>query len=268
MTITKAILLTLLLLILFALVQIGILVPLKYIYHTESLVFKHLEGISTILAFLIGYAILFLFFWKAKPGDFKRDKFSKPNVLTVTCLFVIAVGLKLFYQPFFDMEKILNYFRNGDFFIDYPGYYDIGIFTYYHIISAIFIAPVCEELFFRKYMLSGLLKKYNTVIALSVSAICFSIIHIETPANLIPTFFFGIISGLVFIKTKNIIYSIALHLIMNIFWAVSLLLGGDYYQWLYTLNFNYVYWVLFGFGGLFITIGIQKINTASDKPHH
>jgi len=263
MTVTKALLLTLLLVIIFSTVQLGILLSLSGFYEKKSTVFRHFAGLSTVIGFLISYILIFHFFWKSKFKELKSEKINEYKFSIFGYILIIGLGLEFFYQPFFDIEKILNFYRNEEFLIDYPGSYKINLNTKYQALSAIFIAPIFEELFFRKFILAHLLKKYNKIFALIISSLCFSVIHIETPNNLIPTFMFGIISGLILIKTNKILYSIGLHLIMNSFWFILLIYGEKYYQWIYNLNFNYVYWCLIPLGASLIILGIRKITTAN-----
>ncbi|MBS3738464.1 MAG: CPBP family intramembrane metalloprotease [Psychroflexus sp.] len=53
-------------------------------------------------------------------------------------------------------------------------------------------------------------------ISIVLSSLLFSLIHWEKLNNLIPTLLFGIISGLIFIKTQRIVYSILMHFLFNL----------------------------------------------------
>lgn len=264
MSILKAVLLTLLLMLIFVLFQIGILLSIKNLHDTAPQIFEHIAGLSIVLGFLLSYSTIFYFFWKSKPVSAKilNLKSYKPSIIFY--LFIIAIGLYSFDQAFWDFDKIYNTYYNIDFVNDYPGYYQLEITFVYKIISAILIAPIFEELFFRKYLLSNLLKRYHKNVAIGIASLCFALIHIETPNNLIPTFLFGIISGLIYIKTKKIGYSMILHLIMNSFWLILVLTGDDYYLWILGLEFNLIYWILV-FTGLALTIiGTKKIITGKN----
>lgn len=79
-----------------------------------------------------------------------------------------------------------------------------------------------EELVFRGYVLSNLLESFNNKwVALLLSALCFAIFHFTGPginslafANL---FLAGILLGINFIYTRNLWFSICLHLSWNFF---------------------------------------------------
>ena len=133
----------------------------------------------------------------------------------------------------------------------------------YRIVGVLIIAPIFEELFFRKYLINRLLKENSKKITLITSSICFSLIHFETPSNLIPTFLFGIASGLIFIKTNKIGYSILFHLICNSLWLIDLVSGDKFYNYLLGLKFNSTYWIIFVLGIIISYFGLKKITTAN-----
>ena len=263
MSISKAILLTILFALIFATFQIITLLPFKNFISSNPNLAEHLFGITTIFGFLISYSIIFYFFWKPKLFDFEEETLKYLKPINFIYLFLIAFGLELFDRVLFDLDKLKDFYFNEENLIDFPGYYGIKISNIYQAVSAILIAPIFEELFFRKYILGKLLLRNNKTISLLTSSLCFSLIHIETPNNLLPTFIFGIISGLIFIKTKKIIYSIFLHLLMNSIWLSLLIYGEKYYNWIYLLNFNFIYWSLPLIGIILTSFGIYKITTAN-----
>lgn len=62
-------------------------------------------------------------------------------------------------------------------------------------------------------ILNRLKVKYNVVAAIFVSASIFGILHFDL--NLQGRFFFGVLSAILFIETKNIINCILLHILHN-----------------------------------------------------
>ena len=90
-------------------------------------------------------------------------------------------------------------------------------------IGTMFLAPIVEELVFRKSFFK-IIK--NDIIALLVSSFTFGILHaLSTPGNFgykliyaIPYFASGLAFGIAYIKSdKNVTVSIAIHMINNIF---------------------------------------------------
>ncbi|MCG1037339.1 CPBP family intramembrane glutamic endopeptidase [Polaribacter sargassicola] len=93
------------------------------------------------------------------------------------------------------------------------------------ILVLIFIVvAVGEEVILRGYILKNLLFSFNKYVALIVSSILFSLIHgfndhVDLFA-LFNLFLAGILLGLPYIYTKNLWFSIALHLSWNLFQAL------------------------------------------------
>ncbi len=84
------------------------------------------------------------------------------------------------------------------------------------IILVSIIVPICEEVFFRGFLIKGLERKFNLKICLLISSGIFSIFHIHI-GSLFPTFILGICLGLLYIKSKSIYPSIFIHSIHNFF---------------------------------------------------
>jgi membrane protease YdiL (CAAX protease family) len=90
--------------------------------------------------------------------------------------------------------------------------YSVGIF--------VFVA-VSEEVFTRGYILRNLAVSFNKYVALVVSALIFSLMHLANPnANLVGLsiiFLSGLVLGLPYLYTKNLWFPIALHFSWNFF---------------------------------------------------
>jgi len=175
---------------------------------------------------------------------------------------LIGIGLLLINKPFWDFNKIMEYYQGistNDNFVSSNN----NIALIYILISTLLIAPIVEELFYRKFLLDKLLEKNKPVLAIIISSICFSIMHIETPNNLIPTFISGIILGIIYLKTKKIGYCIMLHFIVNLIIVTTNNIGISYDNWLIGYNFDIYYWLSFGVGIIILIIGMKKITTAN-----
>lgn len=86
-------------------------------------------------------------------------------------------------------------------------------FTYY--VGAILIGPIVEELIFRGLILNGMLDNYkNNRKALLVSALIFGLVHVKI-LQVIPAFFWGLIFGYFFYRTRSILLCIVLHSTAN-----------------------------------------------------
>ena len=65
------------------------------------------------------------------------------------------------------------------------------------------VGPMAEEIFFRGFVLPGLVKKFGIIWALVISSVVFGLFHID-PATVVPTFTLGLALGWVYIKTGSI----------------------------------------------------------------
>ncbi|MRG87348.1 CPBP family intramembrane glutamic endopeptidase [Salinibacillus xinjiangensis] len=83
------------------------------------------------------------------------------------------------------------------------------------IVTAI-LAPLLEEVVFRKIIFGSIYKKYNFFIAAIISAIIFGILHQE-PEHLLIYTSVGMVFAFVYVKTKTILVPILIHVSINTF---------------------------------------------------
>lgn len=89
----------------------------------------------------------------------------------------------------------------------------------------VIIAPIIEELIFRKFMIDRF-SRYGDSIAITVSAISFGLFH----GNFYQFFYaamLGFILGYMYSKTRNVIYPILLHMIINFTGSILSLLVSE-----------------------------------------
>ncbi|MFD2518479.1 CPBP family intramembrane glutamic endopeptidase [Salinimicrobium flavum] len=217
----------------------------------------HILGWTLIIARVTTYLTIFYFFWKSRSKKFNVTV-KKPDLFIILFLLLILLGTEFINRPFLDLNRLFN---NTPAKFIYEGFSTSEI---YGTITAFLIAPVLEELFFRKFLFQKLLIKKGFLTALLVSSVLFSLIHWETPLNLIPAFIMGLISAVIFYRTKNIGYSILLHFLYNVSNQLIYYKAELYSEWLNWLDFGILYWSLFVFG-IFITLFALKFipNTRS-----
>ncbi|WP_422395443.1 CPBP family intramembrane glutamic endopeptidase [Robertkochia solimangrovi] len=92
-------------------------------------------------------------------------------------------------------------------------YFDFKIYPY--LISSILIAPVIEELFFRKFIINLLQLKNSDRFSILFSALLFSLIHFPILQSIISSLLAGLFLGFIYIRFKKIIYCIFFHFIWN-----------------------------------------------------
>jgi len=246
----------------YLLVQLGLIGLFELYDQPTTLSNLHLKGLSKIVAPILSYLVLFKVFWKTKIPT--KDELSNDFSLKIlTFILIISIGLELINQFLYDTNKMVEFYKTGISDIQNFHYKQNSTDLVYQFLAILIVSPILEELFFRKFLLSKLLIKYNISISVIISSLCFSIIHIETPNNLIPSLIFGILSSMIFLRTGKIIYSIVFHVLRNSIYFVILLNPEVYDSWIYGLNFNYVYWSLVLIGLILVSAGMKKITSAN-----
>ncbi|WP_297092479.1 CPBP family intramembrane glutamic endopeptidase [uncultured Draconibacterium sp.] len=87
------------------------------------------------------------------------------------------------------------------------------------------IAPIVEELIFRGLIFNGFRKNYNGFVAVFMSALLFSLFHLN-PWQMPATFVLGLLLGWLMLRTNNIFVAIIGHSINN----AMVLLAVTYWQ--------------------------------------
>lgn len=88
------------------------------------------------------------------------------------------------------------------------------------------IAPVMEELLFRKVLLSGLVKNYGETKGILWSAFFFALLHLN-PWQGIGAFFIGIFLAWLYLRTRNIWLCIFVHFFNNTLATVAYYMSDD-----------------------------------------
>ncbi|WP_225550230.1 CPBP family intramembrane glutamic endopeptidase [Enterococcus sp. S22(2020)] len=90
--------------------------------------------------------------------------------------------------------------------------------------------PVVEEIFYRQILVTKLSQTIPSLFAIVVSSLLFASVHVHhiTFSELIlvtPHFFSGIVLGVIYIKTNNVLFTIILHVFLNITGLIPLFLS-------------------------------------------
>lgn len=91
------------------------------------------------------------------------------------------------------------------------------------------IGPIVEELFYRQMLISSLSTYVPSWVAITISSLLFACLHMDTLTLnegllVIPYFFSGIILGILYKKTDNILFPIILHVSGNVTGLIPLLM--------------------------------------------
>lgn len=97
--------------------------------------------------------------------------------------------------------------------------YDGSMIT--NIISIVIMAPILEELIFRKILFKRLAKKTNATIGIILSSVIFGLLHATD--SMLSAMLFGVILCILYIKYDNILIPMSLHFSNNLIATLLLL---------------------------------------------
>ncbi|WP_158538616.1 CPBP family intramembrane glutamic endopeptidase [Chitinophaga skermanii] len=106
---------------------------------------------------------------------------------------------------------------------------EVKIDTTYNIIAGVFLLVFAEEFLFRGIILEGLQKRYTPTFSVVLSAIIFSVAHLD-PVQLLPMFLLGLLTGFLYQKLRDLCMSIFAHLLFNIAQATALPAASNNWQ--------------------------------------
>lgn len=256
MSILKSLLFTILLFVLGVILSIVFQSVISLLdLNPEQLI--HYNSGARILMKLLQYSIILFFVFKLwfAPSDI-LIKLKKIKWEILLLILIVSIGFEIFTRVFLDIKLLIH--TNNSEPINHPDY-TVKYLWIYDLIRGVILAPILEELFFRKMLFSRLLKKYSFGISAIVTSILFAFIHIPNWLNLVPTFLFGIICCWIYVKTKNILYPILLHFAGNLIVLLLSFYNQQITSFLQEINYNWVYWLILIFGVGITLFGLRKI---------
>jgi uncharacterized protein len=264
MSISKSILLTAVLYTLASLLDLLILS-----FDGNFSLYPHIVGLSEILPYLITYSLFIVYFRFSRLDVSLKERSAPLNyVALLPILILLAIGDHLIDLPFFEWRGLSNSYLGTSWQVPDYSNYRFSNLRLYSGFSALIVAPIFEEIFFRYYIFGGLLRRYNFRIAIFTSSLLFSVIHIgslENLRNVIPAFAFGIVSCLVYFRTKKILVPIILHFLTNAIWYATVIFAKRYNDLLKNIGFGISFWILVLIGIMVLVVGIKKITTANRR---
>ncbi|KFB07420.1 CPBP family intramembrane glutamic endopeptidase [Malacoplasma iowae] len=180
---------------------------------------------STIIDFLLKIAIVFFTFFRHDYvlGFFKRLKNWKNIIITIL---LTAIGIGMFYLLSFIMTSLTKLFATNDVSNNQESL-NKYLNTTYGIILLFFLscifAPIIEEFVFRMFLIDILNGKWFGYI---LSFILFAFLHIQNTfdwTHILMYLPLGIVNGLIYKLTKNIVPCISIHFICNLVAFISLI---------------------------------------------
>jgi membrane protease YdiL (CAAX protease family) len=96
--------------------------------------------------------------------------------------------------------------------------------AYALLAGSVIIAPFCEELFFRGFVLPGLLKELSPLWSILISAALFAVAHAD-PGSFVPLFVIGLALGFLRLRSGSTWASMSLHILNNLLSSVTIILA-------------------------------------------
>jgi len=178
----------------------------RYIILNISLIIS----IYIIPIFWIGYHFkkrdISIRYYLSKPTSFPLKKIFLSAIMTM----FFGLGMLLLVVTF--LSLILPESSSTEKTNEIVESYSMWFILFKALILA-FMAPICEEILFRGFLLGRFTYKFGLKRAIVFSSICFGVLHIT---NVFGATMLGIISCLLYLKTKSLLPSIIAHLINNI----------------------------------------------------
>ncbi len=98
------------------------------------------------------------------------------------------------------------------------------ISVYAILAGSVLIAPICEEVFFRGFVLPGLLHELSPLWAILISSLLFAVAHAD-PGSFVPLFAIGLCLGFLRLRTGSTWASISLHMLNNLLSSILIILA-------------------------------------------
>lgn len=101
---------------------------------------------------------------------------------------------------------------------------DQPLTVYGLLLGSIVLAPFCEEIFFRGFVFTGILREHSAAWAIVISAALFAIAHVD-PGSFIPLFAIGLALGFLRWKTGSTWAGVLLHMSNNLLASILIVLS-------------------------------------------
>ncbi len=177
--------------------------------------------LSSAVQYLIARPVAYLILRRMQKQDIEPlgITFGRFIILFFICYFLmyagnlLGIGTNFLIQHFTDstIDSYINEMLTGT---------NVLIYSLFVVI----LAPVMEELFFRKLLITRI-ERYGEAPAIIVSGLAFGLFH----GNFGQVFYavaLGLILGYIYIRTRKILVTIGLHMIINLFGGVLLPLAA------------------------------------------
>jgi len=134
-------------------------------------------------------------------------------------LFILAVNILYSYAI---TTLHLHLTTNDQVVLQESKYAPISVYAI--LAGSVLIAPFCEEVFFRGFVLTGLLRDLSPTWAILISSLLFAVAHAD-PGSFVPLFAIGLCLGFLRLRTGSTWAGISLHVLNNLLSSVLIILA-------------------------------------------
>ncbi len=157
-------------------------------------------------------SIFIIFYFSEKQTNFEKyysTAFNFSHVMKNVVIFILFELLAI----------ILNICLNSIVMTQKPKTLN-SIFCFLDFINIVLISPIIEEIFFRWYLISRMRQQCSRLSCILVSSITFALFHLDIK-TIIFCLVIGIFLSYIYLKTKNIYFSIFFHFINNLIFFIE-----------------------------------------------
>lgn len=204
---------------------------------------------------VIGLAVYFLLMRPKEPQPAREKKSISP--LRFAKIFIICMGATyLFNFVSLGINALIGLLKHSPVTNPLESVVAGGNLILQILIIAV-SAPIVEELVFRKLLLDRL-RPYGDRVAIWVSALAFALFH-GNLSQALYAFVLGLIFAYVVIRTNNILYSMALHVLINLFGSAIMPLLAMSGNLALTMAAGLLVWVFLIAGIIFFIMELKHI---------
>lgn len=164
--------------------------------------------------YLIGEPLM-LFIVSRVPVEGKAvEKKKMPVGHLIIAILMCYGGMMLGNVVGTGITSVIGIFKQAP--VDNPLVSVVGMINpFVNFLFIVIVAPIMEELLFRKVLIDRI-AKYGEAVAVTVSSIMFALYH-ENLNQAVYTVFMGALLAFVYVKTRNVKYPIIIHMVTNFF---------------------------------------------------
>lgn len=163
--------------------------------------------------YIIAYPLIFLLFKKIPVQSDAEKKKMKPAHFIIA-FFISYAGMYICNYAGTIITTIIGFIKQND--VDNVVANLTGqLNPLVNFLILVIAAPIMEELLFRKFIIDRT-AGYGEGVSIILSGLMFGLFH-GNLGQFMYAFFLGIFFAFVYVKTRNIIYTIILHMIINFF---------------------------------------------------